>query len=103
MKKLQQKVKDFVKKYQLENKPEIDALDLASEVGEVAKEILEMSDYGRKKPKYRKELKDEIGDAFYSLIKLANHYEIDLEESLELALKKYKIRLRKKPKPNSNK
>jgi len=33
-----------------------------SELGEVAKEILKMSDYGRKPLLYKEELKSEIGD-----------------------------------------
>lgn len=95
MKNLQRKVEEFIEKYQLKHRPEIATLDLVSEIGEIAKEILEMSDYGKKEPKYREELKSEIGDALYSLINLANYYNIDLEEVLEMALKKYEQRLQK--------
>ena len=98
MKNLQQKVEEFVEKYQLKHRPEITTLDLVSEIGEIAKEILEMSDYGKKEPKYREELKSEIGDALYSLINLANYYNIGLEEALEIALKKYQARLKEKNK-----
>jgi len=96
MKNLQQKVEKFVKEYNLKHKPEITVLDLVSEIGEVAKEILEMSDYGRRKPKYKKELKTELGDVLYSLINLANYYDIGLEEALEIALTKYQKRLKNK-------
>jgi len=95
MKNLQKKVEEFVAKYNLQHEPEIDALDFVSELGEVVKEILKTTNYGKEKPKYRQEMKDEIGDAFYSLIKLANHYNVDLEEALESALKKYEKRLQK--------
>ncbi len=101
MRELQKKVEDFNKKNKLKSSPEIDALDLVSEVGEVAKEILKMSDYGKKKPKYRKEIKNEIGDVFYSLIKLSNHYKINLDEALVLVLKKYEDRICKKSNPSS--
>ncbi len=69
---------------------------MVSEIGKMAKEILEASNYGKRKPKYRKELKEEIGDVFYSLINLANHYKIDLEEALDLVLEKYEKRIKTK-------
>jgi len=96
MKKLQKKVKKFIKKHKLEHKAEVIALDLVSEIGEVAKEILESSKYGKKKPKSTQHLKEELGDAFYSLINLANYFDIDLESALNLVLKKYKQRIKKK-------
>jgi NTP pyrophosphatase (non-canonical NTP hydrolase) len=95
MKKIQAKVKRFCKKYNLESPPEHRVLDTMSELGEVAKEILRMSDYGRKPIKYREEIKYELGDLFYSLITIANFFNIDLEEALNLALQKYKKRLKK--------
>lgn len=92
----QQKVKEFAEKYNLTHGAEIAALDLVSEIGEVAKEILKTTDYGKKPAKHREELKAEIGDVFYSLINLANYYNIDLEEALEIVLKKYEERLNNK-------
>jgi NTP pyrophosphatase (non-canonical NTP hydrolase) len=70
-------------------------LDLLSELGEVAKEILKSTNYGSRGPEYREEIKEELGDAFYSLINLANHYSVDLEEALALVLQKYEKRLSK--------
>jgi NTP pyrophosphatase (non-canonical NTP hydrolase) len=95
MKQLQQTVKDFTDQHNLNAPIEHRTLDLVSEVGEVAKEIVKMSDYGTKKPEYREELKGEIGDVLYVLMVLANNLEIDLEEALELVMKKYKARLEK--------
>lgn len=66
-----------------------------SELGEVAKEILKMSDYGRKPLKYRAELKSELGDLLYSIITIANSFDIDLEEALNMVLEKYEKRLKK--------
>lgn len=60
MKELQQKIKEFCKKDNLESPPEHKILDIMSELGEVAKEILKMSDYGRKPLKYKEELKSEL-------------------------------------------
>lgn len=66
-----------------------------SELGEVAKEILKMSDYGRKPFKYREELKTELGDLFYSIITIANSFDIDLEDALNMVINKYEKRLKK--------
>lgn len=46
MKDIQQKVAEFVKKYKLKHPPEISALDLVSEIGELAKEIIKTTNYG---------------------------------------------------------
>jgi NTP pyrophosphatase (non-canonical NTP hydrolase) len=89
----QKEVNLFAKKHRLEMKPEFIALDLVSEIGEIAKEILLMSDYGRRESNFRKEIVLEIGDAFYSLINLANYYEIDLSKALDSVLKKYEKRI----------
>ena len=96
IKELQKRILAFVRKYNLEHSPEISALDLVSEVGEIAKEILKSSNYGKRPSQQREEMKAEIGDAFYSLINLANTHKIDLEEALNLAFKKYEERLRKR-------
>lgn len=95
IKDLQKKIKQFVEEYNLQHSAEIAALDLVSEVGEVAKEIIKTTNYGTEPAKHREETKSELGDALYSLINLANHYNIDLEEALELAVKKYEERLAK--------
>ena len=54
-----------------------------------------MSDYGRKPVEYREELKSELGDVLYSLITIANTFDIDLEDALRQVLEKYKKRLKK--------
>ncbi|MFT4304822.1 MAG: MazG nucleotide pyrophosphohydrolase domain-containing protein [Candidatus Woesearchaeota archaeon] len=68
---------------------------MLSELGEVAKEILKMSNYGKKEIEYKEELKMELGDVLYSLITIANTYNIDLEEALNQVLQKYETRLKK--------
>lgn len=70
-------------------------LDLVDEVGEVAKEINKMSAYGTKKPEYRSEIEVELGDAFYSLVAVANYYEVDLSKSLDTVIDKYTKRIKK--------
>ena len=54
-----------------------------------------MSDYGRKPLEYREELKSELGDLLYSVITIANSFDIDLEEALNRVLEKYEKRLKK--------
>lgn len=95
MKEIQKKVKDFCKKYSLKSSPEVRVLDTMSELGEVAKEILKMTDYGRKPLIYREEMKSELGDLFYSLITIANEFNVDLDEALNIVLAKYENRLKK--------
>jgi NTP pyrophosphatase (non-canonical NTP hydrolase) len=95
MKDLQQKVREFVKKYNLQRTPEVRGLDLASEVGELVKEILKTTDYGTKERVKREEIKGELGDILYVLITLANDYDVDLEQALQTVLQKYDKRLSK--------
>jgi len=95
MKEFQEKIKKICKEHNLDSPAEHRVLDTMSELGEVAKEILKMSDYGRKPIKYREELKSELGDVLYSLITIANTIDIDLEDALRQVLEKYKKRLKK--------
>jgi len=95
MNRIQKKVKKFCKINDLESPPEYRVLDTLSELGEVAKEILKMSNYGRRKLKFRDEIKSELGDVFYSLITVANSFNVDLEEALNNALAKYEKRLKR--------
>lgn len=95
MKEIQEKIKKFCKENKLESPPEHRVLDLMSELGEVAKEVLKMTDYGRKPAEFKEEIKSELGDALYSLITIANYFNVDLEEALDMVLEKYKKRLQK--------
>jgi NTP pyrophosphatase (non-canonical NTP hydrolase) len=92
---LQETVKNFVIKYDLTSPIEHRVLDLSSEVGELSKEVLKMSNYGKNPLVYRQEFKEELGDVFYSLITIANHFDIDMEEALTSVLQKYERRLAK--------
>ena len=95
MREIQEKIKKFCKENNLESPAEHRVLDTMSELGEVAKEILKMSDYGRKPLEYREELKSELGDLLFSVITIANTFDIDLGEALNMVLKKYEQRLKK--------
>ena len=92
---MQERIADFCKKHHLNSSPEHRALDAVSELGEVAKEILRMTDYGRKPFAYRAEVKSELGDLLFSLVALANSLHVNLDEALAMVLRKYEQRLLK--------
>jgi hypothetical protein len=69
------------------------ALDLVSEVGELAKEILEGTDYGSALFEAPEGWTGELGDSLFALVCLANSTGVDLEAALNAALEKYRERL----------
>ena len=89
----QARTHDFLARHGLGHTPQTHALDLVSEVGEVVKALLEASDYGRSPLDPNPALTEELGDAFYSLIALAESLDVDLETALEGTLEKYRARL----------
>lgn len=86
---------EFVKEHQLETSVEARLLDLVSEVGELSKEVLKGTDYGKQQLCLTPKWEEEFGDVIFSLICLANSTGIDMENALNLALEKYKIRYEK--------
>lgn len=89
----QGQVAAFARQHDLLHDPATHALDLVSEVGEVAKEILLATDYGQTPPQFRPELAGEIGDALYSLLVLAEICGVDTNDALSATLQKYERRL----------
>jgi len=86
-------VASFARAHDLLRDPATHALDLVAEVGEIAKEILQATDYGRRPFQAGPELDAELGDALYSLLALAESCDVDAGEALEAALAKYEQRL----------
>ena len=70
--------------------------DIASELGELNKEVLKGSGYGTKEFKVTDEFVMEFGDVMYSLLSLAQETGINAEIALDIALEKYKNRIEKK-------
>jgi len=97
----QEEVSIFMSQYDLDIKPEYRALDVAAEMGEVASQMLADSGYGNHTIKGTKDLEDEIGDLYFSLIALANRLNIDLDMALEDALEKYERRIEQGSDPSS--
>jgi NTP pyrophosphatase (non-canonical NTP hydrolase) len=90
----QRRVAVFSRRHDLLGEPAIHLLDLLSELGEVAKELLLASDYGRgARVQFRPELAGELGDALYSLLALMEACGVDASSALNAALEKYEQRL----------
>lgn len=90
---LQLRVSEFVDEHGLEAPTHVRTLDLTSEVGELAKEVLKSTKYGRRKFEPPQGWEDELGDVFFALVCLANSTGVDLETALEGALRKYRGRI----------
>lgn len=91
----QDRVADFVAAHDLDAPPAYRLLDAASELGELAKEINESTDYGSN-PDAVDIAPDELGDTLFALLALADAADIDAETALETALEKYEQRLDEK-------
>lgn len=89
----QDSVARFVEAHQLEIAVSARVLDLVSEVGEIAKEILKSTRYGQKPFQPTEDWPSELGDVFFSLICIANSTGVNLENALEKVLQKYEQRL----------
>lgn len=96
----QEKVAEFIEKYEMDGTAEFRILDLVSEVGEVAKDATKSAGYGTE-PENLSVKKDEIGDVLFSLLAVAESLDIDAEEALNVALEKYERRINEKGDPGS--
>lgn len=89
----QHEVAVFMDRHQLEHDPMTHALDLVSEVGELAKELLLATDYGRRPSQLGEGILEEFGDVLYSLLALGEACDLDAGEALRTALDKVERRL----------
>ncbi|WP_276256871.1 MazG-like family protein [Halomontanus rarus] len=96
----QRTVAAFVEEHDLEAPPAYRVLDLTSEVGELAKEVNESTAYGATRADVDAAA-DELGDALFALLALADSLEIDADDALEEALAKYRSRLEATGDPGS--
>ncbi len=83
MQDFQDAVRRFQDEHGLRLPPELAALDLVSEVGELAKEVLLSTSYGTKARTPTSNLEAELGDVCYSLASLANSLGLDDTRSFE--------------------
>ncbi|ELZ36779.1 MazG nucleotide pyrophosphohydrolase domain-containing protein [Halorubrum tebenquichense] len=96
----QDRVAAFVDEYGLETDLAYHVLDLESEVGEIAKEVTTSTDYGRD-PAAAAVATDEVGDALFALLALAEAADIDASAALDEALAKYEARIESSGDPGS--
>ncbi|MFA8343632.1 MAG: MazG-like family protein [Rhodothermaceae bacterium] len=89
----QKEIKKFCADNNMETEIEFRVLDLVSEAGELSKEILKSSNYGKSKIELTPNMESEFGDVLFSLMASANCMNINLEKALNAVLKKYKKRL----------
>ena len=90
---LQLRVSEFVDEHGPEAPTHARTLDLTSEVGKLAKEVLKDTKYGSQKFEPPQGWEDELGDVFFVLVCLANSTGVDLETALEGALRKCRGRI----------
>lgn len=88
----QHRVAAFVEAHEMDSPPAYRLLDLVSELGEVAKDAAESTDYGDSPTDLRVEA-DEIGDVLFSLLALADGLEVDAGAALDESLTKYEGRI----------
>jgi NTP pyrophosphatase (non-canonical NTP hydrolase) len=100
---LRKEIADFCTHNNLICAPEFRVLDALSELGELAKELLKSTDYGKTHVKGKtKEMELELGDCLFSLICLANSLDISLSDALAQVMAKYKSRITKSQNPGSS-
>ena len=88
----QELVATFIERHDLDCPLPHRVLDLESEVGELAKEVLVSTEYGTN-PDDASIAVDEVGDALFALLALADAADIDAGEALGVAVEKYEGRL----------
>ena len=93
---MQKLISDFNKKYSVHADIKTRYIDLVSEVGELGKELLQSTCYGKSDFIQINEIADEIGDCLYSLFTLCNELNIDSRESVIRVLAKYELRYQQK-------
>ena len=90
---LQRRVAEFTARAGLDASVPFRALDLTSETGELAKEVLQATAYGRDPFAPTDGRAGELADTLFALICLANSTGVDPETALDAALAKYAARL----------
>ncbi len=96
MREEQQMVAEFARSHELSMDPQARFLDVLSELGELTKELLKASNYGKRPPIATEEMKEELGDCLFSLLCLADSLNLDAKTALEGALGKYQKRFAEK-------
>ena len=99
----QQKVQAFCEEFALGAPTVARLLDLCSELGELAKEWLKTTQYGKQphSPPATENWQAELGDALFALLCLANESGVDAERALDQAMQRYRQRIESSGHPGS--
>ena len=90
---MQKSVREFLETNKMTHNEQIRYLDLISEIGELGKEILKSTDYGKNPYSLNETTWEEMGDCLFSLLALCCEMNIDAEKALSFAIDKYNRRL----------
>jgi len=90
--KLQERAVAFAAEHDLDGDPAYRLLDLASEVGELAADACATTGYGAHREAFALST-DEVGDALFSLLLVADAADVEAEAALATALRKYERRI----------
>ncbi|SDY07783.1 MazG nucleotide pyrophosphohydrolase domain-containing protein [Halobellus clavatus] len=92
MRNSQRRVAEFLDDEDLHAPPAYRLLDLSAEVGELAADATASSGYGSD-PDALSVQRDELGDALFALLALADELDIDAAAALEESIAKYEARI----------
>ncbi|MCL2364977.1 MAG: hypothetical protein FWC71_09995 [Defluviitaleaceae bacterium] len=79
----------FIREYGLQTDVQTRLIDLVSEIGELGKEMIVATEYGKKELNVTKKIESEVGDCLFSLLALCQVLDVDAAMALDGALAKY--------------
>lgn len=89
---MQKTVESFIEQHKLSCGVPARYLDFVSETGELGKEILKSTNYGKCDFTVTETAVEELGDCLFSLLALCGEMGIEAEDALAYAIKKYENR-----------
>ncbi|MCL2372494.1 MAG: MazG-like family protein [Defluviitaleaceae bacterium] len=89
---MQKQTQQFLTQHNLYRTAATRYIDLVSEVGELGKEILTATAYGKTELQPTASITEEIGDAIFSMMALCCELNINAEAALAKAIEKYQHR-----------
>ena len=95
-------ISSFLDQYNLHCSAVSRYIDLVSEVGELGKEILSSTEYGKTAYSLTQEAEEEMGDCLFSILALCSEIGINPEAALNQALEKYRKRFEEKGRVSSD-
>lgn len=91
---MQKRVEQFVEHHNLQYPELVRYADLVSEIGELGKELVRGTDYGKHPLTGGDGIAEELGDCMFSLLALCSALGVDAQKALSDAMDKYDARIR---------